>query len=258
MTAEPYDDNAAEYDADTAEYDATEADRGFGRRLTRKEQAIEVGVFLLLIVPTMILSYFVTQTSSGDGTEFSVLAAATIIRDLAMVALIIFFLWRNGESTARIGWTARHLWVDIVLGLVLFVPVFFIASLLGSLLQGLGLSGPSQSAMNALVPHTPAQFLLAITLVIVVAISEEFIFRGYLIRRFASSTASLTLAVILASVIFAFGHGYEGAIGVIVVGFIGLVFALVYVWRGSLVAPVVMHFLQDFIGIVVVPYLARH
>ena len=33
----------------------------------------------------------------------------------------------------------------------------------------------------------------------------------------------------------------------------GLFFALVYVWRGSLIAPIIMHFLQDFIGIVVLP-----
>ena len=43
--------------------------------------------------------------------------------------------------------------------------------------------------------------------------------------------------------------------GVITVGLIGVIFALVYVWRGSLVAPVTMHFLQDFLGIVLVPLL---
>jgi membrane protease YdiL (CAAX protease family) len=56
-------------------------------------------------------------------------------------------------------------------------------------------------------------------------------------------------------VIFSLGHGYEGSAGVITVGFMGLVFALVYLWRGSLVAPMVMHFLQDFIGIVLSPLL---
>jgi membrane protease YdiL (CAAX protease family) len=35
----------------------------------------------------------------------------------------------------------------------------------------------------------------------------------------------------------------------------GLAFALVYLWRKSLVAPIVMHFLQDFIGIVLLPLL---
>jgi membrane protease YdiL (CAAX protease family) len=62
-------------------------------------------------------------------------------------------------------------------------------------------------------------------------------------------------AALLSAFIFSLGHGYEGSSGVVTVGAMGFVFALVYLWRGSLVAPMVMHFLQDFIGIVLVPLL---
>jgi membrane protease YdiL (CAAX protease family) len=61
--------------------------------------------------------------------------------------------------------------------------------------------------------------------------------------------------VLLSSFIFSLGHGYEGTAGLATVGVMGAAFALVYLWRGSLVAPIVMHFLQDFIGIVLLPYL---
>jgi membrane protease YdiL (CAAX protease family) len=37
----------------------------------------------------------------------------------------------------------------------------------------------------------------------------------------------------------------------------GLAFAFVYMWRRSLVAPIVMHFLQDFIGIVLLPWFGK-
>jgi membrane protease YdiL (CAAX protease family) len=63
--------------------------------------------------------------------------------------------------------------------------------------------------------------------------------------------------VILSSILFALGHGYEGTAGVLTIGFMGLIFALVYLSRRSLVAPIVMHFLQDFGGIVLLPLL-RH
>jgi membrane protease YdiL (CAAX protease family) len=39
------------------------------------------------------------------------------------------------------------------------------------------------------------------------------------------------------------------------VGCMGIAFALVYLWRGSLVAPMVLHFLQDGAGIVLLPLL---
>jgi hypothetical protein len=70
-------------------------------------------------------------------------------------------------------------------------------------------------------------------------------------------TGSPLAAALLSAAIFSLGHGYEGSAGVITVGVMGLVFGFVYLWRQSLVAPIVMHFLQDFIGIVLVPLLVK-
>jgi membrane protease YdiL (CAAX protease family) len=94
-----------------------------------------------------------------------------------------------------------------------------------------------------------------ITLKMVVALAEETIFRSTLILRFQAVTASSAVAVVLSAVIFSLGHGYEGSAGVVTVGVMGLVFALIYLWRRSLVAPIVMHFLQDFISVVLLPLL---
>jgi uncharacterized protein len=63
------------------------------------------------------------------------------------------------------------------------------------------------------------------------------------------------MAAFISAVIFSLGHGYEGTSGVITVGTMGLTFAVIYLWRQSLVAPMVMHFLQDFTGIVLAPWL---
>jgi membrane protease YdiL (CAAX protease family) len=93
---------------------------------------------------------------------------------------------------------------------------------------------------------------------VVVAVAEETIFRGYLLLRFVGIGMGKVLAVLLASVIFAIGHGYEGSAGIATVGVMGVIFALVYLWRGSLVAPIVMHFLQDFLAIVLLPILVGH
>jgi membrane protease YdiL (CAAX protease family) len=60
---------------------------------------------------------------------------------------------------------------------------------------------------------------------------------------------------LLAAIVFALGHGYEGSLGVVTIGVMGLIFSLVYLWRQSLVAPIVLHFLQNFLAIVVAPYL---
>lgn len=250
----PERDDFPEPPPDTCAYDSREADRGFGPRLTRKEQAIEVGIFLSLIVPTMILSYFVT---SRDEAGFTVLAVATILRDLALLALVLFFLWRNGEWVQQIGWTSRHVWTELGLGLILFPPLVVLIGLLDAGLRALGFSGPPAGALDSMLPRAPWQFVLAVGLVIIVAITEEFLFRGYLIRRLGSATRSAGWAVVLSAVIFALGHGYQGGAGVITIGVVGLIFALIYLWRGSLFAPVVMHLLQDFTALIVAPWLMR-
>jgi hypothetical protein len=72
---------------------------------SRRNDLIELGVFLLLIVPSMALSFL--AGAQGE-PPFPVVASATIARDLGLVALIFFFLYRNGERLATLGWTARH------------------------------------------------------------------------------------------------------------------------------------------------------
>ena len=220
----------------------------------RRVQLIEVLVFLFLIVPSLALSFLANQQAQ---ISFTVTAIATILRDLALVSLILFFLWQNKEDVRLIGWSLKNGWQEVLLGMVLFVPVFFGASLLDSFLNSIGFSSPKAPLPSFLQSSGVAQTILAIILVIVVAIAEETIFRGYLILRFKSLTKSAALAVILSAAVFSIGHGYEGSAGVITVGALGLVFALVYLWRGSLVAPMVMHFLQDFISIVLISLLGK-
>lgn len=222
-----------------------------GRVETRKERLLEVGVFLFLIVPSMILGLFVVQQQLG----FTIIALSTIFRDLALVALIQFFLWRNGESLNRIGWTLPGALTEIGLGLVLFIPAFVATSALNQLLQAAGLSGPTSPSPSFLSPSGAWQVALAVVLVIVVAVAEETIFRGYLILRFENVLRSAVAAVLLSAMVFSIGHGYEGEAGVVTVGVMGVIFALVYIWRRSLVAPITMHFLQDFLAVVLLPLI---
>jgi membrane protease YdiL (CAAX protease family) len=183
-------------------------------------------------------------------------AVATIVRDLSLLSLICYFVWRNREGFQSLGLTLGQGWREIFFGVVLFLPVFYTASLLDDALRQIGFSAPTD-AMSALENvKGPGEIILAFLMVCVVAMAEETIFRGYLLLRFEKGLQMAPFtAALLSSVIFALGHGYEGTSGVITVGCIGLCFALVYQWRGSLVAPMIMHFLQDFAGIVLAPLL---
>jgi membrane protease YdiL (CAAX protease family) len=215
----------------------------------------EVLVFLSLIAPSMLLSFFaIRQGSIG----FVLAAVATIFRDGALVSLILFFLWRNGEPVARIGWASTRRETEVVLGVGVFILLFPGMALLERAFRAGGLSAPSTPLPRFLEARGTVELLLAVVLVVVVAVAEETIFRGYLMLRFASVTGSPWMAVALSAAVFALGHGYEGAAAVATIGVMGVALGLLYLWRGSLVAPIVAHFLQDIVSIVIAPLVQPH
>lgn len=217
----------------------------------RRVQSIELVVFLLILLPLMALSALADRP---DGLDFTTVAVAVIVHDLALLALVLFFVWRNGEGFAAIGWSRRHVAREIGIGLALFAPVFFAIAGLERLLRYAGLTAP-ETLPGYLMPAPGVEYLLALVFLIVVAVAEETIFRGYLLRRFHTLTGSRAAALALSVSVFALGHGYQGSVGVVAVGALGLLYALIYLWRGSLVAPTVMHFVQNAIGLYLAPLM---
>lgn len=223
-------------------------------RFTRRRELAETGVFLLLILPSMAFSFFAVRQGN---LSFPLVAAITMLRDVGLVALILLFLSHDRQSVTAIGWVPRHLVREVVLGVALFFPLLLGVQGLEALLRSVGLSGPAEPPPQLTPTLTLGNILLAVLLVAVVAVSEETIFRGYLILRFSRLLGSRFGAVLLSAVIFAIGHGYEGTAGVITVLLTGVVLAVVYVWRQSLVAPIVLHFLVNLNALVLVPALLR-
>ncbi len=231
------------------EWDNGGIGRGNHLVLGRGQQFLELMVFLFLVLPSLLFSFMPVEP---DRVSFPIVAASNILRDLALLCLVLYFVWRNGEGFEAIGWNFSGAWKEALVGAGLFIPVYFFTALFGGLLREAGLSAP-ETLPSYLIPSGIAEYLLALVFLVVVAVSEETIFRGYLMLRLHAITRNPTATVILSALIFSIGHGYQGAAGVITVALLGVIFALVYLWRGSLVAPFVMHFLQDFIGIILVP-----
>jgi hypothetical protein len=53
----------------------------------------------------MVLSFFAVKQGA---LSFELVAWATIQRDAALVCLILYFLWQNGEPAERVGWIFKH------------------------------------------------------------------------------------------------------------------------------------------------------
>ena len=111
--------------------------RGSGFYSGRKAELFEVLVFLFLIVPSMVLSFFAVKKGA---LSFALTAWATILRDFALLSLIFHFLWRNDESIRRLGWSFKKSWKNIAIGIGLFLPFYLGTGLLEKGLQSIGFS----------------------------------------------------------------------------------------------------------------------
>lgn len=218
----------------------------------RTAHLVELAIVLLLIVPGNLVAWL---ASSHSDVGFVVAATSTIVHNVALASLALFLVWRAREPKAEVGWTLGHGWHEVLIGVALFVPLLVAAYLMHEALRMAGLSGASSRRPSFLLEQGAAEAVLGVVMVVAVAIGEETVFRGYLLSRLRAVGAGRTVAVVMSSVIFALGHGYEGAAGMITVGLMGAVYATVYSWRGSLVAPVAMHLLQDVGAIVIRPLL---
>lgn len=97
-----------------------------------------------------------------------------------------------------------------------------------------------------LLPRSVGEKAAFLALVLIGALCEEYVFRGYVLRVIegwaAPTGAAAAIAIAASSVSFGLAHGYQRASGVLRATMLGLVLALPVVATGSLFPAVAAHF----------------
>lgn len=89
-----------------------------------------------------------------------------------------------------------------------------------------------------------------------IAVAEELLFRAALIGAPAAGfEISPWLLAVVSSVAFAFGHGAQGRVGIVVTGLLGLALAMGFVLTGSLLVVVVAHYVINALEFLVHEFL---
>jgi membrane protease YdiL (CAAX protease family) len=106
---------------------------------------------------------------------------------------------------------------------------------------------PSDRLRSAMAPETPGEWALLLGVVLpVVAVFEEALFRGALVGAFAVGLpVDPALLVVASSLAFGLGHGAQGRLGIAVTGVLGLGLAGLFVATGSLLVPIVAHYVVN-------------
>jgi len=106
------------------------------------------------------------------------------------------------------------------------------------------LSAPQKTLME-IAPSTPLQLLLWMVLSLSAGFCEECVFRGYLLRQFASVGGGVWLGVLGSSLLFGVSHGYEGAAGMTAITAYGALFCALVLVRRSLRPGMIAHAWHD-------------
>lgn len=100
--------------------------------------------------------------------------------------------------------------------------------------------------VGALIPASRAERRWFAVIALGAGVSEEIVFRGFLLFYLNSYTSLSSMEmIVISALIFGFCHLYQGWLGVLVTSLVGLCFAFLYVSTGSLLVPIVVHAALD-------------
>jgi uncharacterized protein len=179
------------------------------------------------------------------------LYASTIAFQWIAVAVILWRTGVHGISAARLGLAIPSPVLTAIVTCVLAALV------LANQIVSLRMLGTRPAEAQGILPQLALKIfpqdaserLVFLAVVITVAVCEELIYRGFVQRVFEDWPGGLIAAGIFGSaVMFAVAHLYQGRRGIITTCVVGLIFATIRTWTGSLLAPLVAHFIADIMA----------
>jgi len=177
-------------------------------------------------------------------------------------ACTISWIW-SGGTLAELGfrnpqgWQAWFSWG--IVGLFLVYLIWSLAQVMMSrkAREDVRRQIRSSGDVNLLIPENAAEHRRFQWLSITAGVTEEIVFRGFLISVFALALPAWA-AAIAATLIFVIAHAYQGLAGMARILPISAAFALVYVVGGSLWPVILLHILADAMAGLVVAITQNH
>ncbi len=206
------------------------------------------GFLLVLAVPIVAFGF------NAEATP-----AAGAISEILLWSLVLALLWPvfRGVPWSRFAWDVglhkgegmfKEVWCG-VLGYLASIPLVIATVLITVLVQSLaGVQEEKGPTGYPMFEHPPGgtwatEFLMVLSLVVWAPVVEEIIFRGVL-YRYLHPRLRWFGAVLATGAVFGFVHPYTAS-GLVHIAVVGVVLGLIREWRGSLIAPMVVHFLNN-------------
>jgi membrane protease YdiL (CAAX protease family) len=214
-----------------------------------QERLVAVGEILLCSsVPTQVaigalLPLFgLTPIDGASGLSLPFVVALSFIDTLVLIGLMVLITRAHRERVADLWFGPRPIGRESLFGTAL-IPLVFVAVVIS--LNLLRLSAPwlhnVESNPLEKLATTPREAAVFALVAIFAGGMREELQRAFLLRRFEKHLGGAAVGVIVLSLAFGFGHIVQGWDAVVTTAALGAFWAVVYLRRGSAIAPVVSH-----------------
>lgn len=166
------------------------------------------------------------------------------------VGALVFLCHRQGLSASDLGECTGNLALSAVitttlLALLGVMTYFNIRQLRKSTPEAIE---KELGRLKRFLPDSNPELVIFLLLAFTAGICEELLYRGWLQNVIVNSTGVVWLGVVGSSIIFGFGHAYQGKMGIIYTSIIGMVLGVVFVVTKGLIAGQVVHAAIDVVS----------
>lgn len=180
----------------------------------------------------------------GPGGELlaGYVATLSLLDSVVLIVLILLFLRAHGERPREVFAGTSSIGREAMTGVPLALVAIAIGAGTMATLQWLApaLHTVSRNPLEDLL-ETPGEiWLFAVVAVVAGGLREE-LQRAFLLRRFEVNLGGAATGVVLTSLAFGAGHLVQGVDAALTTGILGAFWAIVYLRRRSVAAPVVSH-----------------
>lgn len=152
-----------------------------------------------------------------------------------------------GLGTGVEGWRSWLAWALAAVGSAYFIWTVMTTALSAKSRESIRKQIGDSGELDLIRPENQAEYRRFHWVALTAGITEEIIFRGFLIGVFAL-WMPVPAAAALALVIFILGHAYQGAAGMLRIVPVSVGLTLIFLLSGSLWPGIILHALADLAG----------
>lgn len=178
------------------------------------------------------------------------LPAENLLR-VGLVLICLMLGWASGLPRQQFGWVSYAPVVDIAIGLGAGLTIqVSLNTLTNWALRRFGPGIYSPVVLLSILPHTRGEWAPVLLALFPAVLVEELLFRSLLLGGLSLFFPVWAL-VVGTALLFGWMHSPQGQLGMIMTAVVSILLAALFLWRGSLLPPLIAHYVVNVFQLLV-------